>query len=86
MPLRIGPLEYLTTADICDLIGISRQTLWRWRQGAHIPPGLRYRGKRLVFSSDEVEHIRRYASLLEPAGEPLRTQLVLFRPESGTTE
>jgi predicted DNA-binding transcriptional regulator AlpA len=83
MPLGIGGLEYMTAAEVCDLIGISRQTLWRWRQDTRIPPGLRFRGKRLVFSQDEVEQIRNFASSLEPAGTPYPTQLGLFRAAAG---
>lgn len=83
MPLGIGGLEYLTAAEVCELVCVSRQTLWRWRQDARIPPGLRFRGKRLVFSPDEVEQIRSYASSLEPAGQPFNTQLGLFRAVNG---
>lgn len=83
MPLGIGGLEYLTAAEVCELVGISRQTLWRWRQDTRIPAGLRFRGKRLVFSPDEVEQIRGYASSLEPAGGPFHTQLALFRAVNG---
>ena len=82
MPLEIAGAEYVTTAEVCRLVGISRQTLWRWRQDARIPTGRRFRGQRLVFSSDEVEQIRRYASLLEPADAPLRSQLNLFNGDA----
>ena len=82
MPLEIAGFEYLTTAEVCRLVNISRQTLWRWRQDSRIPPGRRFRGQRLVFSPDEVEQIQRYASLLEPADQPLRAQLNLFNGDA----
>ena len=39
MPLEIAGFEYLTTVEVCQLVNISRQTLWRWRQDSRIPPG-----------------------------------------------
>lgn len=85
MPLEIAGSEYLTTAEVCRMVSISRQTLWRWRQDARIPAGRRFRGQRLVFSPDEAEQIRRYASLLEPADAPLRSQLNLFNGDARQT-
>jgi predicted DNA-binding transcriptional regulator AlpA len=82
MPLKIAGLEYLTAAEVCQVVSISRQTLWRWRQNSRIPAGRRFRGQRLVFGQDEVEQIRRYASLLEPADPPLRSRLDLFNPDA----
>ena len=82
MPLEIAGFEYSTTAEVCQLVNISRQTLWRWRQDSRIPPGRRFRGQRLVFSPDEVEQIQRYASLLEPADQPLKAQLTLFNGDA----
>lgn len=82
MPLEIAGFKYLTASELCQLVSISRQTLWRWRQDARIPPGRRFRGQRLVFSLDEVEQIRTYASLLEPADQPLKTQLTPFNSDT----
>ncbi len=73
MPLGIDGRDYFTAKEICELVGISRQTLWRWRQSTRIPAGLRFRGKRLVFSSHELEQIRGYASALEPAVTPFQS-------------
>lgn len=85
MPLQIAGSEYLTVAEVCRLVGVSRQTLWRWRQDSRIPIGRRFRGQRLVFSSDEVDQIRGYASLLEPADQALKGQLRLFNNGTGRT-
>ena len=82
MPLEIAGAEYVTTAEVCRLVGISRQTLWRWRQDARIPSGRRFRGQRLVFSREDVDQIRQYASLLEPADQPPKAQLSLFNGHS----
>jgi len=75
MPLGIDGRDYFTAKEICELVGISRQTLWRWRQSTRIPSGLRFRGKRLVFSYLELEQIRGYASALEPAATPYQSDL-----------
>jgi excisionase family DNA binding protein len=78
MPLQIAGFEYLTAAEVCRLVGVSRQTLWRWRQDSRIPAGRRFRGQRLVFAPEDVERIREYASLLEPADQASKDQLKLF--------
>lgn len=82
MPLVIAGIEYRTAEEVCRLVGVSRQTLWRWRQDQRIPQGSRFRAKRLVFSSDEVEQIQTYASLLEPADQRSGVQLRLFTTQS----
>lgn len=86
MPLVIGGVEYFAAAEVCRAIGISRQTLWRWRQDSRIPAGSRFRGKRLVFSSDELEEIRSYASLLEPADHRPVAQMTLFGADSNSAK
>jgi len=82
MSLTIAGTEYLTADEVCRLVGVSRQTLWRWRQNARIPCGSRLRGKRLVFCSDEVEQIQIYASFLEPADRRPGVQLGLFATDT----
>jgi len=82
MSLTIAGTEYLTADEVCRLVGVSRQTLWRWRQNARIPPGSRLRAKRLVFSLPEVEQIQTYASFLEPADRRSGVQLRLFATDT----
>ena len=67
MPIQIEAVEYFTAADIQRSIGVARQTLWRWRRDRKIPQGRRYRGKRIVFTREEVEAIREFSNRLEPA-------------------
>ena len=78
MPIQILGSEYLTAAEICHLVSISRQTLWRWRQEGLVPQGRRLRGQRLLFSSQDLEAIRSYALTLEPAEASTRHQMKLF--------
>ncbi len=48
------------------MAGVTRQTLWRWRQDGKVPAGRKYRDKQVVFTSAESEQIREYAQRLEP--------------------
>jgi predicted DNA-binding transcriptional regulator AlpA len=71
MVIEIDGVEYATAADINREIGITRQTLWRWRKSGKIPRGRRYRGYQVVFTRQEVDAIREFANRLEPA-DPAR--------------
>jgi predicted DNA-binding transcriptional regulator AlpA len=70
MPIEIEGVEYFTAADIHRMLGITRQTLWRWRTARKIPQGRRYRDRNIVFTHQELEAIREYANRLEPADSP----------------
>lgn len=78
MPIRISEHEYFTSLEVCKRAGISRQTLWRWRQEGKVPVGKRLRRKQLVFTSEELAQIEQYATQLEPAPPPRRAQMNLF--------
>ena len=67
MPLEIDGVEYLTAADVHRMLGIARQTLWRWRKAAKIPLGRRYRDRQIVFTRQEFEAIREFSNRLAPA-------------------
>jgi hypothetical protein len=41
-----------------QLLGISRQEFWRWRKQGKVPPGVRHRDGRLLFSAEDVAIIR----------------------------
>ena len=68
MILKINGKTYFSTNHILQQVGISRQTLWRWRQEGKIPPGHRYRDGKVLFTSCEVEIIKRFADHVEPIG------------------
>ena len=78
MPINVDGVEMYAMADVAGEIGVSRQTLWRWKKDAKIPPGHRFRDGRVVFTSDEMEEIRRYANRLEPIDQPRTNQMSLF--------
>ena len=76
--VEIDGNSYYTAAHVAKVLGISRQTLWRWRQEGRIPPGHRYRGRQVVFTEDELTVIRDFANRIEPIGPATRDQLKLF--------
>lgn len=84
MPVRIDGEEYFTNSEVSEELGVSRQTLWRWREKGRIPTGLRYRTRQVLFTKAEVEVIRQFANHLEPIelGSGGVKQLGLFRAGS----
>lgn len=87
MPVRISGREYFTSSEVCQFAGVSRQTLWRWRQEDKVPAGNRLRGRQLVFSNEELIRVKQYATHLEPAAPRRPDQMSLFSglaDESGT--
>lgn len=68
MPFEIDGVEYLPAKEVAAKAGVSRQTLWRWRQDGLIPQGNRYRGRHVVFSPEEVRVIENHANRIEPIG------------------
>jgi predicted DNA-binding transcriptional regulator AlpA len=65
---------YVPAAELCRTLGISRQTLWRWRQNGSIPAGARYRDRVVVFTEQEAEQIRDFAHRVVPLGADLVEQ------------
>ena len=68
MPLTIDGATYYSVDDVCRELEIVRQTLWRWRNSGRVPAGRRYRGRKIVFTHEEVEQVRAFANRLEPLG------------------
>ena len=66
MPVEIKGEQYFTNSEISEELGVSRQTLWRWREKGRIPIGLRYRTRQVLFTRSEVEAIKVFANHLEP--------------------
>ena len=73
MILKVDGKTYFSTTEILQELGISRQTLWRWRQEGKIPPGHRYRDGKVLFTACEVEMIKQFAHHIEPIGRPNET-------------
>lgn len=69
MPIQIEGKEYLTVSDLVEELGVSRQTIWRWRQQDKIPQGNTLRGRWVVFTPREVDAIRTFAFQLKPLND-----------------
>jgi hypothetical protein len=82
--VEIDGLLYVPAAELTEELGITRQTLWRWRNEAKIPQGYRFRNSRILFSPTEAEAIRRHALRLEPIDPAERNQLNLFEQRPNT--
>lgn len=65
MPFSIGDRLYFSTAEVINDTAISRQTLWRWRQGGKVPAGHRFRDRQVLFDEEQFEAIRNYANHIE---------------------
>ena len=66
MNIEIDGVAYIAANDVIEVLGISRQTLWRWRQDGKIPPGYRYRDRHVLFTPSEVDQIQQFANRIEP--------------------
>jgi predicted DNA-binding transcriptional regulator AlpA len=78
MPFEIDGTEYLVASEVVEELGITRQTLWRWRRQGKVPPGRRFRGGQVLFTPAEVQAIREYAYRVEPIEKAPFGQLKLF--------
>lgn len=66
--LEINGVQYVSSTEVVEELGVSRQTLWRWRREGKIPAGHRYRDGQVLFTGPEVEAIRTHANRIEPIG------------------
>ena len=63
MPVTLSGCKYYRTAEVCQKIGISRTTLFRWlAQGIFTEPKYRDRRGWRLFSEDEVNQMKTEAN------------------------
>ena len=72
--LNVGPgrievdgIAYVLAPTLAEELGISRQTLWRWRRDGRIPRGHLYRRRLLMFTEEDCQRVREHANRVEPA-------------------
>ena len=65
--IEIAGTTYLLATVLARQIGVSRTTLYRWRQDGKIPSGRRDRRRLILFTLAEAQIVRDYADRLEPA-------------------
>ena len=78
MAIDINGKTYFQITEVIENTGITRQTLWRWRRDGCIPAGRKYRGRLVLYTSDEVELIRQYADRIEPITDNPNREKTLF--------
>jgi predicted DNA-binding transcriptional regulator AlpA len=78
--IEIDRIPYYSTLDVLTAAGISRQTLWRWRQEGKVPRGNRFRNGQVLFSEAEYRAVLEFANRVEPQLIPThRLQLGFFK-------
>lgn len=82
VPVLVRGAQYFSATETVKVVGVSRQSLWRWRRAGLVSKGRRYRGREVLYTRGEVEAIYAYAHRLEPedAAVYLADQLNLFSP------
>jgi cysteine desulfurase len=65
MPSEIDGSIFYTSTDVAEACGVSRQTIWRWRQYGLIPAGRTRRTGSVVFTHSELEYIRAHVGQLD---------------------
>jgi len=78
MPIEIKGLIYFSLAEVAERIDVTRQTLWRWRQDGKVPPGHKYRGRKVIYTPAELNAIERFANRIDPIEPSDKVQRDLF--------
>ena len=81
MPFEQDRIHYYSKTEPSVLIGVSRQTLYRWIEDGRVQAPLyaRTRDGRLFYSESEVESLRAFANGVERIKDIAANQLHLFR-------
>ena len=72
--LEIEGVRYVPASSVAHTLSVTRQTLWRWRQEGKIPPGHRFRDRRVLFTEKEVKSICDFANRIEPISAQLNNE------------
>ena len=78
MSRMIDGIRYYSATEVARELGVSRQTIWRWRKEARIPPGYRFRDGQVMFTESELQAVREYGNRIEPLASKNLNQLKLF--------
>lgn len=66
MAIEIEGTNFLNAGEVAAEVGVTRQTLWRWRRAGKIPAGYRFRNRQVLYTGEECRQIREFANHLEP--------------------
>ena len=59
MPVTLNGKTYYRTAEVCRMVGISKNTLYRWiKEGTYAEAGYRDRRGWRLFTQDEVDRLK----------------------------
>ena len=82
MPVEVSGIRFFNVRDVAEIVGVSRQSIWRWHRDNKIPSPryIRKKHKHRLFTREEVEKIYEYAHRLESVDstEEFEHQLKLF--------
>jgi predicted site-specific integrase-resolvase len=78
MPIEIKGLTYFSLSDVAEMIDVTRQTLWRWRQDGKVPAGHKYRGRQVIYTPAELNAIEQFANRIDPIEPSDKVQRDLF--------
>jgi transposase-like protein len=65
--VQIAGTTYRLATDLAREVGVSRTTLYRWRQEGKVPSGRRDRRGMVLFTLAEAAVVQDYADRLQPA-------------------
>ena len=65
MPAKINGDTYYRTSEVCQMVGISRNTLFRWLKKGIIKSRLRDRRDWRLFTEDDVRKLQAEAGRIE---------------------
>lgn len=78
MPVELDSGRFFTAQEVTREVGVTRQTLWRWRRAGKIPAGHRFRNGQILYSTEDLEAVREYANRLVPLSAEDSHQLSIF--------
>lgn len=79
MAIEIDGTKFFSAGEVIGAVGVTRQTLWRWRRAGKIPAGYRFRNRQVLYTEDECRQIREFANHLEPLSADNDNQLSIFK-------
>lgn len=84
MAMEVNGVTYYTAAEVASEAGVSRQTLWRWRQDGSVPAGWKYQGRRVLFQAAELELVLQQAKRV--VGNADRVRDGIYLDNAATTD
>lgn len=69
MPVTVNGQTYYRTSEVCQIVSISRNTLFRWlKEGIFTGPERRDRRGWRLFTRDEIDRLNKEVNQINKAG------------------